>query len=220
MRGNRQRNWSSSNPSEGSQVAGRSSRGSRDTRTSGRSSNRANWSDGRRAGGENVRSGQRSSSRSDFRNRSRDNRGNWADNRRGGRDSWRDNRRGGRDNLRNNQRGQRAAYRQGVRDGARWDRGWRNNNRYNWSGFRQSNRLLFRPGPYFAPFSGHFYRPVGVGFFLDPLFFQPRFFLNDPWAFRLPPPGARFRWVRYYDDVLLVDVFTGEVVDVIQNFFW
>jgi hypothetical protein len=31
-------------------------------------------------------------------------------------------------------------------------------------------------------------------------------------------PGTR--WVRYYDDVLLVDVYTGEVVDVIHDFFW
>ena len=29
-----------------------------------------------------------------------------------------------------------------------------------------------------------------------------------------------YRWVRYYDDVLLVDVYSGEVVDVIYDFFW
>jgi len=26
--------------------------------------------------------------------------------------------------------------------------------------------------------------------------------------------------VRYYDDVVLVDTYTGEVVDVIYDFFW
>jgi len=26
--------------------------------------------------------------------------------------------------------------------------------------------------------------------------------------------------VRYYDDVLLVDIYTGEVVDEIRDFFW
>lgn len=167
-------------------------------------------------------------------NRRAENRGNWDGNRRNewrgnGRDGWRgDVRNSGRGNWSDNRRdwrgdgrfGRQGAYNQGFRDGARWDRGWRDNRRFNWVGHRQANRFLFSPGRYYAPFAGHFYRPVGIGFFLDPLFFQPRFFLNDPWAFRLPPPGARFRWVRYYDDVLLVDVFTGEVVDVIQNFFW
>jgi len=28
------------------------------------------------------------------------------------------------------------------------------------------------------------------------------------------------RWIRYYDDALLVDTWNGEVVDVIYNFFW
>lgn len=148
---------------------------------------------------------------------------NWAD---GRRDNWRGDRRDGwRGNdwrgNRNDWRGQRqAGFNQGFRAGVRWDRGWRDNRRFNWIGHRQANRFLFAPGPYFSPFAGHFYRPVSIGFLLDPLFFQPRFFLSDPWAFRLPPAGDRFRWVRYYDDVLLVDVFSGEVVDVIENFFW
>lgn len=170
--------------------------------------------------------GRRDNDRGDWRRDRQDGRRDgWRDNDRGDwqRDGWRDNDRGDwrRDGWRGDNRvGRQYAYRQGFRDGARWDRGWRDNRRFNWYGHRQANRFLFRPGPYFAPFSGHFYRPVGIGFFLDPLFFQPRFFLNDPWAYRLPPSGDRFRWVRYYDDVLLVDVFSGEVVDVIENFFW
>jgi hypothetical protein len=28
------------------------------------------------------------------------------------------------------------------------------------------------------------------------------------------------RWIRYYNDALLVDVYTGEVVDAIRGFFW
>jgi len=27
-------------------------------------------------------------------------------------------------------------------------------------------------------------------------------------------------WVRYWNDALLVDTWTGDVVDAIQNFFW
>ena len=33
-----------------------------------------------------------------------------------------------------------------------------------------------------------------------------------------PPPGKQ--WVRYWNDALLVDTYTGEVVDSIQGFFW
>lgn len=176
-----------------------------DNRGSGDGNRRNEWRGGGDRGGweGNRRNEWRGDARDGWRG---DRRGNWADNRR----DWRGDNRAGRQ----------GAYNQGFRDGVRWDRGWRENRRFNWVGHRQANRFLFSPGRYYAPFAGHFYRPVGIGFFLDPLFFQPRFFLNDPWAFRLPPPGARFRWVRYYDDVLLVDVFTGEVVDVIQNFFW
>ena len=182
---------------------------------------RANFSD-RRGGGRGDWNG----------NRGGGNRGNWNDGRRGNnwndgrRDGWRgnDNWRGNRDGWRGNRNdwrgGRQFGYNQGFRDGLRWDRGWRDNRRFDWIGHRRANRFLFTPGPYFSPFAGHFYRPVGIGFVLDPLFFQPRFFLDDPWAFRLPPAGDRFRWVRYYNDVLLVDVFSGEVVDVIENFFW
>ena len=42
---------------------------------------------------------------------------------------------------------------------------------------------------------------------------------SDP-KYGLPyaPPG--YQWVRYYDDALLVDTWSGQVVDVINNFFW
>ena len=49
---------------------------------------------------------------------------------------------------------------------------------------------------------------------------QQQYWINDPWQYRLPyaPPG--YRWIRYWDDAMLVDTWTGEVVDVIHNFFW
>ncbi|MEO1649266.1 MAG: RcnB family protein, partial [Pseudomonadota bacterium] len=156
--------------------------------------------------------------------------------RRGFRNGVRNERRGNRaENRRIRNRAERRGFRagrraerrfqggRGFRNGnfRRWDRrGWRNDRRFGWRNFRRANRGLFRLGRYYAPFRGHFYRPLRIGFFLDSLFFQPRFFINDPWAFRLPPVYGPYRWVRYYDDVLLVDVYTGEVVDVIQNFFW
>ena len=79
---------------------------------------------------------------------------------------------------------------------------------------------MYRPGPYYAPYRSHRYSRLSIGFYLDSLFFQPRFFITDPWAYRLPPVYGPYQWVRYYDDVLLVDIYTGEVVDVINDFFW
>ena len=55
---------------------------------------------------------------------------------------------------------------------------------------------------------------------LGNLFFGSRYWINDPWRYRLPEVYGPYRWVRYYDDVLLVDIYSGEVVDVIYDFFW
>ena len=46
------------------------------------------------------------------------------------------------------------------------------------------------------------------------------FWLNDPWQYRLPPAYGPYRWVRYCNDALLVNIYTGQVVDVIHGFFW
>jgi len=106
------------------------------------------------------------------------------------------------------------------RDRHRWDSGsWRSDHRYNWREHRRRHRSLFHLGIYFDPF-GWNYRPYSIGWRLWPSYYSRRYWINDPWFYRLPyaPPG--YRWVRYWDDALLVDTFTGEVVDVIHNFFW
>ncbi len=126
---------------------------------------------------------------------------------------------GRRDDVRRGEwRGDRASYDRG--DFRRWDRGWRSNRTYNYTDYRRANRFAYRPGPYYAPYRSHRYNRLQSGFFLDSLFFQSRFFINDPYAYRLPPAYGPYRWVRYYDDVILVDTYSGEVVDVIYDFFW
>ena len=100
-----------------------------------------------------------------------------------------------------------------------WDSNrWRNDNRYNWQGWRNSHHDLFR-GRYNAP-RGFHYRSVYAGFFLEPLFYGSSYWLADPYEYRLPPVQWPLRWVRYYNDAVLVDVTSGEVVDSIPNFFW
>ena len=102
----------------------------------------------------------------------------------------------------------------------RWNNNWRRDNRYDWSGYRNSNRDVFRMGRYSAPYRNWSYRRLGIGFRLQPLFYSNNYWINDPGYYRLPEAYGPYRWVRYYDDALLVDIYTGEVVDVINNFFW
>lgn len=101
-----------------------------------------------------------------------------------------------------------------------WNNNWRRDNRYDWSSYRNANRNLFRGDRYYSPYRNWSYRRLGIGFTLQPLFYSSSYWINDPWQYRLPDAYGPYRWVRYYDDALLVDIYTGEVVDVINDFFW
>jgi len=114
-----------------------------------------------------------------------------------------------------------SGYYAGSRDHRRWDRNdWRRDRRYDWYGYRNQHRSLFSIGRYYSPYRNYSYRRLSIGLFLDNGFYGNRYWINDPWQYRLPAVYGPYRWVRYYDDVLLVDIYTGEVVDVIHDFFW
>jgi hypothetical protein len=104
-------------------------------------------------------------------------------------------------------------------DRHRWSGDWRRDHRYDWRNYRERHRSLFRFGRYYDPY-GWGYRRFSIGFNLWPSYYGSNFWLNDPWQYRLPPAYGPYRWVRYYDDALLVNIYTGQVVDVINNFFW
>ncbi|MBA3056281.1 MAG: hypothetical protein FP826_15490 [Sphingomonadales bacterium] len=101
-----------------------------------------------------------------------------------------------------------------------WNHDWRRDNRYNWASWRNTNRHTFRVGRYYTPYRDYSYRPLRIGFQLDSLFFGSSYWISDPWQYRLPPAYGPYRWVRYYDDALLVDIYSGEVLDVLRDFFW
>jgi hypothetical protein len=143
----------------------------------------------------------------------RGDRGNWGNNRGEVRTERRDNRQ----DWRTDRREDRADRRDDRRD---WNRNWRNDNRYDWQRWRGSNRNIFRIGRYYSPYRNHNYSRFSIGFQLGSGFYSDRYWISDPWQYRLPPAYAGTRWVRYYDDVLLVDLYTGEVLDVIYDFFW
>ncbi len=100
-----------------------------------------------------------------------------------------------------------------------WNTNWRHDNRYDWHNYRNRHRSLLHVGFYYDPF-GWDYQPYQIGWRLWPSYYSSNFWINDPWQYRLPyaPPGTR--WVRYYDDAVLVDMWSGQVEDVIYNFFW
>ena len=102
----------------------------------------------------------------------------------------------------------------------RWTNNWRNDNRYNWRSYRERNRNDYRRGRYSAPYRDRNYSRISIGFSLGSGYLGPRYWINDPWQYRLPAAYGSYRWVRYYDDVLLVDLRNGRVVDVIRDFFW
>ncbi len=100
-----------------------------------------------------------------------------------------------------------------------WRRDWRNDRRHDWRRHRDRNRSAFRIGLYYDPF-GWNYRQFNVGWRLWPDYYSARYWIDDPWQYRLPSAHPGTRWIRYHNDALLVDVWTGEVIDVVYGFFW
>jgi len=105
------------------------------------------------------------------------------------------------------------------RDTGNWDTNWRHDRRHDWRDYRNHHRSVFRVGIYYDPF-GWNYQPYSVGWRLWPSYYSSRYWINDPWQYRLPYAPAGTQWVRYYNDAVLVDTWSGQVVDVIYNFFW
>jgi len=96
---------------------------------------------------------------------------------------------------------------------------WRHDDRYDWRHWRSRNRSLFNLGFYFDPFGWGYHR-WGIGWRLWPSYYDRYYWMNDPWMYRLPYAPWPYRWIRYYNDALLVNVITGQVVDVEYDFFW
>jgi hypothetical protein len=101
-----------------------------------------------------------------------------------------------------------------------WNRGWRQDNRYNWQGWRSQHREIYRAGRYRPPYGGWGYRSFGIGSAIDSIFYAQNYWIDNPDYYRLPPAYGPYRWVRYYNDALLIDIEDGEVVDAIPNFFY
>ncbi|HAF42083.1 MAG TPA: hypothetical protein DCG90_10020 [Sphingobium sp.] len=124
-------------------------------------------------------------------------------------------------NVREEQRDLRQAQRYGdrhdVREARRDVRDARQEAREDWQDYRRSHRDVYRGGNWRAPFR---YTAWNRGAQLRPTYYSSRYYIADPYRYRLPRPGANLRWVRHYNDVLLVNVRTGRVMEVNRGFFW
>ena len=110
-------------------------------------------------------------------------------------------------------RGAVREYRDDRRDALR-DGNWGRND---WRQYRYTNRDLYRGGNWRSDYRYQAFRPglrIGVGYY------SPRYYVNDYARYRLPRPGYNQRWVRHYNDVLLIDTRRGIVIDVIRNLYW
>jgi len=88
-----------------------------------------------------------------------------------------------------------------------------------WREYRRTHRNIYHRPAYAGP-RGWRYRPVGVGYRFAPVYYSRQYWISDPWTYRLPRAGANRRWIRYGNDVVLVNMRTGRVVTVYNNFFW
>lgn len=112
---------------------------------------------------------------------------------------------------------QRYGDRRDVRDERRDVRQARQEVREDWRDYRRSHRDVYRGGNWRAPFR---YNQWNVGVRLRPAYYNSRYYIADPYRYRLPRPGVNQRWVRHYNDVLLVNVRNGRVIQVHRGFFW
>lgn len=104
--------------------------------------------------------------------------------------------------------------------GGGWNTGWRDDRRYDWYRHRAQYDRYYRLPRYYAPRGyGYGYRTWYRGYRADPYFYSSSYWINDPYYYRLPPAYGSYRWVRYYNDVALIDISNGIVADLITNFF-
>ncbi|MDB5712795.1 MAG: hypothetical protein JWO15_192 [Sphingomonadales bacterium] len=92
-------------------------------------------------------------------------------------------------------------------------REWRKDD---WRSYRNTNRNLYARGNWNSSFR---YQAFNSGGRISSGYYAPRYYINDYARYRLPRPGYNQRWVRHYNDVLLVDVRGGRVIDVLRNFY-
>lgn len=107
-----------------------------------------------------------------------------------------------------------------IRDARRELREDRRDRREDWRDYRRAHPEVYRGAAYVGPVRGWRYQPVTVGYRFQPAFYGQRYWV-DPTRYRLPAPRYGYqRWVRYGNDVVLVNTRSGRAVTVYNSFFY
>lgn len=119
-------------------------------------------------------------------------------------------------------RGDRRELRQDYRhDGQRFRGGWYSGDRrpFNYNG---RTFYRFRADPYrWGGYERYQNYRWTRGAFLPRYFLLPDYFITDYYAFGLEPAPYGYQWVRVGYDVLLVNQYTGQIVEVVPGvFYW
>jgi Ni/Co efflux regulator RcnB len=89
----------------------------------------------------------------------------------------------------------------------RYHRSWNATRRYRWT------------GSYVRP-AGWSYRRWTLGAFVPALYFTQQYWIPNYVIFALDPQPPGTVWVRYGSDALLVDRYSGEVIQVVYGIFY
>lgn len=108
------------------------------------------------------------------------------------------------------------------------ERAWRDQGR-DWSRERpRYDRRYYPPvyhsqrrfrGPVWSPPVGFYSRSWVFGDTLPRGWYGQDYYI-DWWSYGLPIPPVGYEWVRIGDDAVMVDEFTGRIVQVVPNLFW
>lgn len=90
--------------------------------------------------------------------------------------------------------------------------------REDWMDYRKENPTVFDLPDYVGP-TGYTYNPVSVGYIFTPDYRVENYLVSNYATYRLPPPIKGEHYIRYGNDVALVDDDTGRVVKVYPSFF-
>ena len=82
---------------------------------------------------------------------------------------------------------------------------------------RQVTRANYRAAKFNAPFR---YKSWNVGTRIGSQYLGSRYIMTNHASHRLPAPNWNQRYVRHYNDLLLVNSRTGKVLKVYRGFYW
>jgi len=125
-----------------------------------------------------------------------------------------------REEVREQREDLRDARQRGDRDDIREEREELRDARQELREDRQDRRRSLqdrRRSQYVAPYRDWRYSTVRPGFQLRSGFYNSRYYIGNPSQYRLRPMGRFQRWIRYGDDLVLVNVRNGRVIQVIRN---